>query len=130
MNKGAAFWLKSTGSAASPGTPHLHCVLTNPCPEGEQLVANVTGRNPGVPADLACELAIGDHPEITKASFIFYEKARVITPKMLEVWTFGHQVSLTSAFGAEVLARICAGVTASKFITPKVRQYYLDHKDL
>ena len=128
MNPKDAFWLKSTGSAAKPGASHLYCVLTPLCPEGEQLIVNVTSRKPRVPFDMACTLGWGDHPDITEPSYIFFEEARTIYKKLIDIWTFGHQLTMTTPFSDPIFERICAGLLSSDFSTPRIKKYYLEHK--
>ncbi len=124
--RGAAFWLWSTGSSTNPGTPHLHFVLTEPCPKGEQLVVNMTGCYPGVAWDEACPLKVGDHQEVTKASYVLYEQARTITPKHYEVWKFGRQIREVEALQAALLDRICQGLLVSSFALPRYKKYLSD----
>jgi hypothetical protein len=122
--RGDAFWLKGTGTSANPGTPHLFCVVTDPCSKVEQLIVNVTSRYAGVPFDMACPLDVGDHPDISRPSFVIYQHARWLWPKAYETWQFGHQVAETTPFSEDVLNRIENGVTVSEFATPRVKAYF------
>lgn len=97
-------------------------MMTDLGEDGHHLVVNICSvRNW---SDPACLLVASDHPELSHPSYVAYHHARLITPKMLEVAAFGHELKPCEPWSAEVFARICQGIGASEHITPKLAKYF------
>ncbi len=128
--KGAGFWLSGTGSGFNPGAKHLFCALTSPCAGGFQLLVNVSSIKENVYHDPTCELVIGDHKDITKASFIAYEFARTMNQAMIDSHRLGNMLKMTTDFPDELRLRIGQGLLDSEHAVPKMQKYWRDNQHL
>jgi len=102
---------------------HLFIVLTDPCPSrGDVLLVNVPTirRN----HDPACRLFAGDHPFLKHDSFVEYAMARIeLAQGIATAVATGRMIPRDDLDGA-VFARVCNGLTTSRFTKPRVVAYY------
>ncbi len=91
------------------------------------MIANITGRYPGVPFDLACVLEVGEHPDITKSSYVTYERCRTISQKNYDSWILGRLMTMTAPASPALIKRLCDGLLASEHVTPKLKRYFETH---
>lgn len=129
LARGCGFWLKGTGGRLDPTTAHLFCALTNPCENGQQLIANITSVRSHGYQDQTCILKPGDHDDIDRLSCIAYEHARTINKAIIEAAKFGRAMRLTSEFPDDVRLRIGEGMLVSDHVTPKLQAYWRDNRD-
>jgi len=121
----------------SGDTDHLFVLLTDPVEvrtgKGrEVLLVNLSSVKSEKNVDSSCILHPGDHPFITRKSFIRYgrgfpriEKERNIIRKVqMGDW---HP---REDFAPEVFSRICSGLEASPKTSPKIRRFYDSAKRL
>lgn len=107
---------------------HLHAILTNPCPDGQHLLASVTSIGKSF-HDPACVLRAGDHPFIEHDSYVLYRRMlRVQSPHLENCVNKGLFVE-KDQFHPDVFQRICDGVAASRFAPRGMKNYFSANKD-
>ncbi len=113
-----------------PDLEHLWIVLTNPDPEGWILIANVTGAysNDKDCVDMTVALNAGEHPFLTKPSFIFYREAMIKQVSELETEEKAGNLRMHYSCSAALIGLARAGVGASPHCTKKIRRFYEERK--
>lgn len=113
-------------SGSQPGQLHLYVLLTNSCKNSFNLLVNFTSIKEGCFYDNACIIQAGEHPFITKNSYIFYQGTRQDRSdhliKCVEGWLFKPHDPLSD----DLFDRVCAGIEKTKFISRGMRQYFRD----
>jgi len=112
-----------SGPAHDPDKKHLFIVLTDPCPTaGDVLMVNVSSVRPG--HDTACQLFVGDHPFIKRDSFIEYALARIELAQKIQNGVTNGALAPRADLDKAIFARVCHGLTVSRFVKPRVVAYY------
>jgi len=115
--------LVPSGPAHDPNKKHLFIVLTDPCPTvGDVLMVNVSSLRPG--HDPACQLYAGDHPFINRDSFIEYAMARIELAQAIENGVSNGILAPRADLDGAIFARVCHGLTVSRFVKPRFVTYY------
>jgi hypothetical protein len=103
---------------------HLFFVISDPSKnEGTFLIANITGDE--FRAGKECVLVKGDHPWITKESFVTFTDAMEITPEHAQKIDalMGTTIKAQPPLKAEVLAKIIEAAKKSKAIAIDFKKY-------
>ncbi|WP_432284133.1 hypothetical protein SLT36_20295 [Aminobacter sp. BA135] len=102
---------------------HLYVIMTNPCDQGKSLLVSISSIKDGRFHDPACIIEVGEHPFVTKRSFVEYRLSRIIRcdhiAKCVAGWVFTPKAGVSD----ELFAKIEAGIEASDF-TPKLVTTY------
>ncbi len=121
--------LVPSGPTHDPEQKHLFILLNDPAQvlayeDKYSLLVGVTTIHADIPHDPACELHPGDHPFIRHRSCVFYAQARIeISQKLIDGVKRG--IFMPQGMLAEdIFARVCHGLTLSRFTTPKVLAFY------
>jgi hypothetical protein len=106
-------------------TPHLFFVISDPQKHnGNFVIVNITGDE--FLAGKECILEVGDHPWITKKSFVAFGEALEITPasktKLQALFT-AKKITAQPGLKPEVLARIIEAGKKSKAIETGLKKY-------
>ena len=121
--------LVPSGAMRDPDQKHLFILLADPARildyEGRHsLLVGITTIHPGIPYDPTCKLYAGDHPFIKHKSFVYYAEARIeISQKLVDGVRRGI-FSPQGMLAENIFARVCHGLTLSRFTTPKVLAFY------
>jgi len=120
--------LVPSGPQSEPNRKHLFVVLTDPADAGAGvkalLMVSLSSIKPGLPYDPSCILYPGDHPFVTRQSFVLYQKARIEeADKVLRGVKSGKLVA-QDPMDSAVFARICKGLEDSRLTPPKVLSFY------
>ncbi len=121
--------LVPSGPAHDPDQKHLFIVLNDPAQvlayeDKHSLLVGVTTIHADIPHDPACELHPGDHPFIRHRSCVFYAQARIeISQKLIDGVKRGI-FAPQGMLAEDIFARVCHGLTVSRFATPKVLAFY------
>lgn len=104
-------------------TKHLFVVMNDRCSAGCHLIVNITSVNEGLPYDATCVLKAGDHPAITKPSYVFYALADIQTgerlTKMVRGWMYNPAADVSEA----VFSAILAGFATSEQVKKRIANY-------
>lgn len=112
-----------SGPSHDPDRKHLFIVLTDPSPTAaDVLMVNVSSLRPG--HDPACQLYAGDHPFIKRDSFIEYALARIELAQAIENGVTKRALIPHADLDGAIFARVCHGLTVSRFAKPRVVAYY------
>ena len=121
--------LVPSGPAHDPEQKHLFIILNDPAHvlaygDKHSLLVGITTIQSGIPHDSSCELHPGDHLFIKHRSCVFYAQARIeISQKLID----GVKRGIFAAQGMlaeDLFARVCRGLTISRFTAPKVLAFY------
>jgi len=121
MNLGDAFLMR----VPPRYIPHLYIVISDPAKnEGTFIIVNITGDR--FMAGEECILNIGDHPWITKKSYLMFSTALEITPihaKKLDKLIEQNKIKPQPSVRREVLERIIAAAKISTAIAENFKKY-------
>ena len=120
---------KGTILIPAHSSPHLHFVCNDPVyyPQKDKecvLLVNISSIKSGVPLDSTCILNIGDHPFVSKPSFIYYKKAEIFSVVGIEQQIAEGSYTLREDCSDEVFTRILAGFELSEDVALKVYKFY------
>lgn len=106
---------------------HLFVLLTDPFDvEGivSVLMVSLSSRYPGLPYDPACLLYPGDHPFVTRESYVVYAKARIEPSEKLQRGVERGTLIPKETMDTGIFARICQGLEDSRFTAPRMLTLY------
>ncbi len=118
-----------SGTASEPNKKHLFILLTDPVSiletgEKQILMVSMSTLKPQFPHDPTCFLYPSDHPFIKHKSYISYGQARIeVAQKFIKDVNNGIFIP-QGAIDSGIFARICDGLTQSRFTAPKVLAFY------
>lgn len=115
------FTAEKTATVLIPSGPdgdHLFVISTDRCPGGKHLLLNLSSAKEGLAHDATCEVGVGEHPFVTKPSFIAYRHAQVQAGERIEKLVNGWYYKAHQPASEELTARALAGVSQSIF-TPR-----------
>jgi hypothetical protein len=115
--------LMPSGPAADPDRLHLWIVLTDPCPDGANLLVNVSSVKPGQFHDATCTITAGLHPRIKLTSWVEYRRARAIHTEALVKGANAWLYRISTPISDELHTRICQGFMESEHSVPRLRRY-------
>lgn len=97
------------------GGNHLFVVKTDASPQGQHLLANLTGCRPDRHVDTTCIVRAGEHPFVRQDSFVLYRAAQLYMTshlaKMVDGWVYRPGAPASEA----LTQRILEGFTLSPF---------------
>ena len=79
---------------------------------------------PGLPHDPTCRLFAGDHPFIRQESFVSYRQARIEQAATIERGVARGVLVPREILDGAIFARVCKGLTESRFVTPGILAFY------
>lgn len=104
---------------------HLFAVMNDVCHNGQHLLLSVTSVKAHMPNyDRTCELAIGEHPFITKPSYVYYRKPEVRSAAHISKCVDAKAFMQKEDFEDGVFERILAGIEISDH-TPRFALEYM-----
>lgn len=118
-----------SGPAHDHDRKHLFIILTDPVinPENQLssvLLTSLSTLNPSLPHDATCILHPGDHPFITRNSFISYSTSRILEEaKLINGVATGVFVA-RELIDVSIVERICAGLSVSQQTPVKINRFY------
>jgi hypothetical protein len=118
-----------SGPAHDVDRKHLFILLTDPVvnpDDGKQsvILTSLSSLDPALPHDPTCILSPGDHPFVTRASFVNYRYSRIMEgQKILNGVKSGLFVPM-DPMDANVFARICKGLSDSRNTVPKIMRFF------
>lgn len=126
-NRKASLLIPS-GPATDPDRKHLFIVLSDPVTdEYVVLLVSISSVKPNRWNDQSCLLFPGDHPFITKDSFVDYSTARIEEADKLLRGVKAGKLVPHSPVDQSVFDRICAGVMASRRTPRNIKRFFLLH---
>lgn len=121
MKKTTFFVTKSINNRA---ISHLFIVISDPNPNDEVLVVNVsTLRNPAK-ADPACIVNAGEHSAIKDKSFIFYYFAEKMTTKWIADKCRNNIYEMSEEISDSLLVKIQDGAKRSMFLKQEFKRFF------
>lgn len=128
IQAGSILWHQ--GDPAIGLLPHWFFVLSDPMVDFENiLLVAMTSEGPGKRVDEACRLVPGDHPLVTKNSFLYYREPIVMSMDKIEAKIWDGGMRIDGAVEATLLKRMRAGARDSDFI-PKMHHRFLEQQGL
>lgn len=120
---------KGTILMPSGSTDHLHFICSDSIfypASGKEcvLVVNISSIKPNLGYDASCVLNIGDHPFVTKPSYVYYLKADILGTDNIERNVADGSFSAHVDCNDETFARIMKGFDISDDIKPKPYRFY------
>lgn len=114
-----------SGPANDPDRHHLFVLLTDPNAEGKVLLATFSSVKPGLFYDPTCLVQAGEHPFVTRPTWVNYAHCRIEeAAKLVNGINAGFFFAREIADQA-LLARICKGLFDSPHAKPLFRRFYL-----
>lgn len=114
-----------SGPPDDPNRKHLFICLTDPVGElRETLLVSASTIRAGEPADLTCRLFPGDHSFIRQDSYEHYYFARIESEEKLQKGVKQGLFTPQGALDGAVFARVCKGLTESRFVAPHILEFY------
>ncbi len=119
-----------SGPAHDLARKHLFIILTDPIADPlnghkeSNLLTSLSHLDAGLPHDPTCILLPGDHPFVTRDSYINYRTSRIQeTAKILNGIAAGVFVA-KDPMDDGIVDRICDGLTRSPHVPEKIRRFY------
>lgn len=120
--------LVPSGPAHDPDRKHLFIVLSDPVTdEYVVLLVSISSAKENRWNDPSCLLYPGEHPFITKKSFVDYSSARIEPADKLLRGVQSGKLIAQSPVSQEIFERICAGVMASRRTPRNIKRFFLLH---
>lgn len=110
-------------------SPHLHIVCNNPVdyPRKQNvpcvLVVNFSSVDETNSHDVSCLVEPGDHPFITRSSYIIYRKAQILHADSIEEKIAGGEYTQHRPCSDELFKRIIDGALASPFTPTRAKRF-------
>jgi hypothetical protein len=121
-----SLFIPNTGPSFDQDKGHLYIVLTDPCPDKQNLAVPVcTCRQK---YDNSCLLGKGDHDFLKHNSFVFYAKAELFAAEVLIKRVIDGDITYKGLVDEGIFARISHGLTTSPFVVPSIFKYYEANK--
>lgn len=115
-----------SGTIGDPERMHLFILLTDPVTEQKLvLFVSLSSVKAGVWHDQTCILEAGDHPFVTKKSWVDYRTTRIEEANKILHGVHKGLLVPKGTMAQEVFLRVCEGVIYSDHIKPKFREFYL-----
>ena len=124
-----SFTRKGTILIPANSASHLHFVCSNSIlyPNMAKecvLLVNISSVKNNTPIDSTCLLNIGDHPFITKPSFVYYKKAEIFSVTGINQQIAEGNYTVKEDCDNEVFNRILNGFSISDDVKLKVLRFY------
>lgn len=119
-----------SGPQHDPDRLHLFILLTDPVTaEKLVLIVSVSSIKDGVWHDTTCILEVGDHPFITRRSWVNYWTSRIEPAEKLTNGVHRGVLIPQDMVESHIFQRICKGMFESDHCKPKFRDFYLSTFD-
>jgi hypothetical protein len=123
------FTRKGTILIPANAASHLHFVCSHPVlyPNKAKecvLLVNISSVKNNIPIDGTCLLNIGDHPFITKPSFVYYKKAEIFSVTGINQQIAEGNYMVQEDCDDEVFSRILNGFAVSDDVKRNVFKFY------
>lgn len=121
--------LLPTFQGSSDELKHLFFMLTDPCIDYETnrramlLLVNCSSINPEKSYDKTCILDVGDHPFITRQSYIYYKEARIESLDNIEEGIKQNRFIKKEIINDDLYRRILEGAFKSRYIERKYLRF-------
>ena len=120
---------RSTILMPSGATDHLHFVCCNPVfyPAYNRecvLLVNISSIKQDLEYDTSCILQVGDHPFISKPSYIYYRKADIFGIETIKRSVAQGDFTIHQDCNESVFQRILDGFKISDEVRRRVLQFY------
>jgi len=119
-----------SGPAHDLDRKHLFIILTDPVAdplnEGKDsiLLTSLSTLDAAYPYDPTCILHPGDHPFVTRDSYVSYRDSRILeTAKIVNGVTSGVFV-VKDLMDSSIVDRICDGLSISPHTTEKIKRFF------
>lgn len=117
--------LVPSGTQEQPDLKHLFILLNNPVHAARLvLLVSISTIREGRYFDPACRLFDGDHPFISRQSYVVYQKARIEEASKLERGVQAKILVPRDPFSGEIFARVCEGVLTSKHTESAIKAFF------
>lgn len=104
---------------------HLFVLLNDPATQEQKVViVNLSSLKKGQAFDPACPLYPGDHPFVTRDSYVVYAFARIVAASQLVEGVRQGRLVPMEAMEARLVDRICQGLLESRHTPLKVKAFY------
>lgn len=125
-------WQCEAGSClmipSGPSGEHLFAIVMGPVilngygPAPQVLMVSFTSVKPGIPYDDACIVHAGEHPFITKDSYIYYREPRLYPAAQVESYVKENLWRPRDPCGNDLLSKVMAGFWVSKRLPRSFRK--------
>ncbi len=114
-----------SGGLLMPFNPDLHlfAILNDPCPQKHCLVVMVTSLKPKRAHDATCILEAGDHPFVTRQSYLLYRMADTIRADQIRTRIGQNMYIPKEDFAPPVFKRIADGLYNSEETRGRILRY-------
>jgi len=117
-----------SGSADEPSRKHLFICATDAVgPNNETLLVSVSSIKPKTFYDQTCPLYPGDHPFIQRDSYVSYRHSRIEPAKAIINGVKTGDLVPMDPLETAIFARICNGITTSRFTAKKILDFYIEY---
>ncbi len=103
---------------------HLYFVISDPDPDNNVLLVNMTTIYSGVYHDSSCELNRSDHPFVQHPSYITYKDAREVQQEIILNNVMKHVYIRQEDASIGLLSKIQRGAVSSDFLPEKFIKYF------
>jgi hypothetical protein len=117
-------FLAKTGSPSDASREHLYVVLTEPNDKGCIIWVSWNSLKDGRFYDKTCVLDVGDHPFITKKTWVNYGRAAIVTVEEIKRNLARGVLAENDPMKEEVFNRIAAGLLASDHTPMEAAEFY------
>lgn len=104
--------------------PHLHIVISDPDPEKNVMIVNLTTFYNTGREDNSCILQIGEHPFIKQKSYIPYHFAKEMNMLKLISEGMSKNIEFKENISDEMLLKIQNGAKKSDFLKPCFYKFF------
>jgi hypothetical protein len=123
---------KGTILIPSDSKSHLHFVCSDQIflrEKGKKyvLLVNISSIKNNFHYDTTCTLDVGDHPFITKQSFVYYRKAEIYSVTGINAEIEQGNYTIKENCSIDVFQRILQGFAISKDVKRKIYNFYKKH---
>jgi len=120
--------LVPSGPPHDPDRKHLFIVVSDPVTDEHLvLLVSISSVKPNIWNDESCLLYKGEHPFITKDSFVDYGYARIESAEKLLRGVESGKLVPHDPVSDDVFQRICQGLMASRRTPMDIKRFFLLH---
>ena len=121
--------LYPSGPAHDINRNHLFILLTDPVNNPENgkvsvLLTSLSTLNPALPHDPTFILHPGDHPFVTRNSYVSYAHSRIEETAKLINGVSTRELIAKEPMDGGIVDQICAGLTSSRHTSPKILRFF------
>lgn len=119
-----------SGPAHDPDRKHLFIILTDPVADpfnGDKdsaLLTSLSTLDAALPHDPTCILHPGDHPFVTRDSYVSYRASRIIEATKIINGVQSGRFVVKDLMDSGIVERICDGLTTSQQTAEKIKRFF------